>query len=147
MNSSLFLESILEKQNKIIKEFEKIESWDDRYKKIIEMGKLLPLMDNKLKTSENKIKGCQSDVWLSSHFSDGRVFFQADSNSSIVKGLIALLINVFDQATPEAILKSNHDFLAKIELQKHLSPTRSNGLMAFIKQIKIYALAFSLKKS
>ena len=129
----------------IITEFQQFTDWEKKYKHIIEKGKELPQMDKCYQTDENKVKGCQSDVWLFPEYRSGKMYFQADSNSAIVKGLISLLMRVFNQQTPDTILKTDLGFLEDIGLQKHLSPTRSNGLVSMIKQIKLYAYAMKIK--
>lgn len=132
-------------QDEIIDEFSMFDDWMQRYEYIIELGKTLPLIDEELKTDENNIKGCQSKVWLYGVENEGKVVFTADSDAILTKGIIALLIRVFSNQTPDAILESNTDFIDKIGLKEHLSPTRANGLVSMIKQIKMYALAYNAK--
>ena len=132
-------------QAEIIKEFNQLKDWESKYKCLIEKGKQLPAMKEVYRIDDNKVKGCQSDVWLFPEYRDNLIYFHSDSNSSIVKGLVALLMQIFDQQRPDDILKADLDFLAEIGLKKHLSPTRSNGLVAMIKQIKLYALAIKTK--
>lgn len=135
--------SLKERQDKIIQVFAKIENWDDRYKKIIEMGKNLEVMPENLKSEENKVKGCQSQVWLASELTpEKKVHFRADSDALIVKGLVALVLQVYSDATPEEILTTPPEFIEKIGLKNNLSPSRSNGLVAMIKQIQYYATAY-----
>lgn len=133
--------SIQNRQSAIIAEFSQISQWEDRYKKIIEMGKALPAMDESLKRPELLIKGCQSQVWLHAEYQNGRVIFKTDSDAVIVKGLAALLVQVYSDNTPDEILSLNPDFIQAIELGTHLSPSRANGLFAMVKQIKYYAAA------
>jgi len=117
-----------------------------RYEYIIELGKTLPLIDEKFKTEDNIIKGCQSKVWVHAEEKDGKILFTADSDAILTKGIIAILIRVFSNQTPQAILEANTDFVDEIGLKEHLSPTRANGLVSMIKKIKMYALAFQAKQ-
>lgn len=133
-------------QADIIDEFSMFDDWDERFQYVIDLGKNLPLIDEKFKTEENTIKGCQSKVWLNGEFKDDKVIFTADSDAIITKGIIAILIRVFSNQTPSAILEANTDFIDEIGLKSHLSPTRANGLVSMIKQIKMYALAFGAKQ-
>ena len=137
--------SIKEIENQIIEEFSVFTDWMDKYEYIIELGKGVPVLDEKLKTEENLIKGCQSRVWLGCREEDGKLYFSADSDAIITKGIISLLIRVYNGQTPEAILKSDLSFIGAIGLQENLSPTRANGLLSMIKQIRVYALAFENK--
>ena len=121
------------------------DDWMQRYEYIIELGKTLPLIDEKYKIDENIIKGCQSKVWVHGEEQDGKIIFTADSDAILTKGIIAILIRVFSHQKPAAILESNMDFIDEIGLKEHLSPTRANGLVSMIKQIKMYALAFEAK--
>lgn len=134
-------------QEEIIDEFSLFDDWDERFQYVIDLGKSLPLIDEKYKTEENTIKGCQSKVWLHAQMENGKVVFTADSDAIITKGIIAILIRVFSNQTPEAILEADTNFIETIGLKEHLSPTRANGLVSMIKQIKMYALAFSAQKS
>ena len=134
--------NIHETQEEIIKEFEQYTDWEDRYKRIIEYGKLLPAFDESLRTDKNKLSGCQSQVWINAKFEEGEIVFEADSDASIVKGLIALLIKVYSNHTPDEILANPPDYFRKIGIDNHLSPTRKNGLGAMMKQIQMYAVAF-----
>lgn len=134
--------TIEERQNKIIEEFADIDEWLDRYAMIIDLGNQLPPIDEKLKTPEHLIEGCQSRVWLDAELRDGKVYFTADSDAIIVKGIISLLISVLDGHTPDEILNADLHFIDDIGLGEHLSPTRSNGLLAMVKQMRMYALAF-----
>lgn len=139
--------SIKEIQNDIIDEFTLFDDWEERYQYMIDLGKTLPLIDPVFKTDENLIKGCQSRVWVHADHLDGKVQFTADSDAIITKGIIAILIRVFSNQKPEDILAADTDFIDQIGLKDHLSPTRANGLVSMIKQLKMYALAFeSIKK-
>lgn len=130
----------------MIDDFASLSSWEDRYKKIIELGKALPELPEKFKNDNFKVKGCQSQVWLSAQLSeDKKVYFEADSDALIVKGLVALLLKVYSGRTPQEILELEPDFIAELGFSQNLSPSRANGLQAMIKQIKYYALAFSFK--
>ena len=129
-------------ENQIIAEFSNFEDWLDKYNYIIELGKDCPVINEKDKVNENLIKGCQSKVWLSAKLEEGRIRFRADSDAVITRGIVSLLIRTFDNQTPADILSADISFIEKIGLKEHLSPTRSNGLTAMLKQIKIYALAF-----
>ena len=119
--------------------------WMQKYEHIIELGKELPLIDEKFKTDDYIIKGCQSKVWLNAEMKDGKVIYSADSDAIITKGIISLLLRVFNNQTPQDIITAELTFIDEIGLKEHLSPTRSNGLLSMIKQIKTYALAFSAK--
>jgi len=134
---------IKEIQDEIVDEFSMFDEWDERYQYVIDLGKSLPLIDAEYKTESNIIKGCQSKVWLHAEQQDGNVVFTADSDAILTKGLIAIMIRVFSNQKPEAILEANTDFIDEIGLKEHLSATRANGLVSMIKQIKMYALAFS----
>lgn len=136
---------IEEIQEEIVDEFSMFDDWMQRYEYIIELGKSLPLIDEKYKTEENIIKGCQSKVWVHADEKDGNVFFTADSDAILTKGIIAILIRTFSNHSPKEILEANTDFIDEIGLKEHLSPTRANGLVSMIKQIKMYALAFQAK--
>jgi cysteine desulfuration protein SufE len=138
--------TIKESQEEIIDEFSMFDDWEERFQYIIDLGKSLPLIDNEYKTDENVIKGCQSKVWLHSEEKDGRIVFTADSDAIITKGIIAILIRVFSNQKAKDILESDTEFIDKIGLKEQLSPTRANGLVSMIKQIKMYALAYDSKK-
>jgi cysteine desulfuration protein SufE len=129
-------------QNEIIEEFSLFEDWMQRYEYMIELGKSLPLIDEKYKTEDHIIKGCQSKVWVHADLEEDLLKFRADSDAIITKGIIAILIRVFSNQHPKDILEANTDFIDKIGLKEHLSPTRANGLVSMIKQIKMYAVAF-----
>lgn len=134
-------------QNEIVDEFSMFEDWMQRYEYIIELGKSLPLIDEQYKTEDNIIKGCQSKVWVHAEENEGKIQFTADSDAILTKGIIAILIRAFSNQTPAAILEANTDFVDEIGLKEHLSPTRANGLVSMIKQIKMYALAFQAKNN
>lgn len=136
---------IVDVENEIIEEFSVFEDWMDKYEYIIELGKSVPMIDESQKIEANLIKGCQSRVWLSSEYREGRIFFAADSDAIITKGIISLLVRVFNGRTPQEILSSDFSFVEKIGLKENLSPTRANGLVSMIKQIQNYAVAYSAK--
>jgi cysteine desulfuration protein SufE len=137
--------SINQEQDEIIADFEYLTNWDDKYEYIIQLGKELPLIDAQYKTDENLIKGCQSRVWLHADFSEGKLQFTADSDAVITKGLISMMIKVLNGQTPRDIVAAEIYFIDAIGLASHLSPTRSNGLLSMLKQIKLYALAYQVK--
>ena len=137
--------SIKEIEQEIIEEFDMFSDWMEKYDYLIELGKDLPMIADANKTEENIIKGCQSKVWLNANLEGDKVRFTADGDAIITKGIIALMVRVLDNQTPEAILTADMDFVNKIGLKEHLSPTRANGLLAMIKQMKFYALAFQSK--
>lgn len=138
--------TIQEKQAEIIDEFLMFENWDERFQYIIDLGKNLPIIDDKFKLEENTIKGCQSKVWLHAENENEKLQFTADSDAIITKGIIAILIRVFSDQNAQEILNANTDFIDQIGLRSHLSPTRANGLVSMIKNIKMYALAYQAKK-
>ena len=129
-------------QNEIIDEFSMFDDWMQRYEYMIELGKSLPLIDDQYKTDDNIIKGCQSKVWVHAEMKDDKIVFTADSDAIITKGIIAILIRVFSNQTPQAIIDADTAFIDDIGLKEHLSPTRANGLVSMIKQIKMYAIAY-----
>ncbi|MEP7168592.1 MAG: SufE family protein [Bacteroidota bacterium] len=129
-------------EDEIVEEFELFDDWTDKYQYIIEIGQKLPALDEKYKMEENKIKGCQSSVWLNSYEKDGNIYFEADSDSTFVKGEIALLIRVLSGQKPEDIVNTNLEFIDKIGLRQHIAITRANGLANMIKQMKLFALGF-----
>jgi len=129
-------------QNEIIEEFAFFDDWTQRYEHMIALGKSLPLIDEANKKDDYILKGCQSKVWVFPEFKDGKVVFTADSDAIITKGIVALLLRVFSNQTPEEILKAETTFIDEIGLKDHLSPTRANGLVSMIKQLKMYALAY-----
>ena len=139
------MNSIKETQEEIIDEFALFDEWMDKYEHIIELGKDLPIIDEQHKIEENLIKGCQSRVWLHADLTDGEIIFTADSDAIITKGIIALMIRVFSNHKPIDIAQSDLFFIDQIGLKEHLSPTRSNGLVAMVKQIKMYSIAFQAK--
>lgn len=137
--------TISETENEIIDEFADIDDWMDRYAMIIDMGNALPPIDEKYRTPEHLIEGCQSRVWLNADLEDGKVVYTADSDAIIVKGIISMLIKVLSNHTPDEILAADLSFIDKIGLAEHLSPTRSNGLLAMVKQMRMYALAYKTR--
>lgn len=139
--------SIEEIEKEIVEEFSLFDSWDDKYEYIIDLGKKLAPLEQKFKIDENKVRGCQSTVWLAAEFEDGRIFYKADSDAVIVKGLISMLIRVLSGQTPDAIVNAKLDFINQIGMTSHLAQTRSNGLLAMVKQMKNYAFAFKVKES
>ena len=134
--------TINERQDEIIEEFQDLDDWMDRYQLLIDLGNDQAPLDERYKTESNLIDGCQSRVWLQADYRDGRIYFQAESDALIVKGIVALLIRVLNDSTPQDILDADLYFIERIGLREHLSPTRSNGLVAMVKQIRAYALAF-----
>ncbi len=137
--------TIADTEKEIIEEFGLFDSWDDKYEYIIDMGKKLEPLEPRYKIDENKVKGCQSTVWLHSTYSDGRIWFRADSDAVIVKGLISMLIRVLSGHTPDEILATKLDFINEIGMTTHLAQTRSNGLLSMVKQMKNFALAYKVK--
>lgn len=138
--------TINELQDEVIEEFSDFDDWMDRYQLLIDLGNEQEPLDGKYKTEQNLIDGCQSRVWLQADLKDGKVHFQAESDALIVKGIIALLIKVVSDHTPDEILNADLYFIEKIGLKEHLSPTRSNGLLSMVKQMRMYALAFKAKE-
>ena len=137
--------TINEAQDQIVDEFALFDDWSDKYEYIIDLGKKLPPLDNRHKKEENKIKGCQSTVWLHAEPKDDRLLFEADSEAVIVKGLASLLIRVLSNHPPEEIAQANLSFIDRIGMGQHLAQTRSNGLASMVKQMKLYALAYQAK--
>ena len=137
--------TINETQQEIIDEFSEVDDWMDRYAMIIDLGNSLPPIEEKYKTPEPLIEGCQSRVWLNAEERDGKVFFTADSDAIIVKGIIAMLIRVLNGHTPREILDADLHFINDIGLAENLSPTRSNGLLAMVKQMRLYAMAYDMR--
>ena len=137
--------TIQEIQDEIVDEFSMFEDWMQRYEYIIDLGKSLPLIDEQFKTEDNIIKGCQSKVWVHAEKQGEKVVFTADSDAILTKGIIAILIRAFSNQKAADILEANTDFIDKIGLKEHLSPTRANGLVSMVKKIKMYALAFNAK--
>ena len=137
--------SIEATENEIVDEFEMFEDWIQKYEYLIDLGNSVPLIDEKYKTEDNLIKGCQSQVWMHSELKDGKIVYTADSDAIITKGMVALMVRVLSNHSPEEIINSKLDFVEKIGLTKHLSPTRSNGLVSMIKQMKLDAVAYKIK--
>ena len=137
--------TINETQQEIIDEFSEVDDWMDRYAMIIDLGNSLPPIEEKYKTPEHLIEGCQRRVWLNAEERDGKVFFTADSDAIIVKGIIAMLIRVLNGHTPREILDADLHFINDIGLAENLSPTRSNGLLAMVKQMRLYAMAYDMR--
>lgn len=138
--------TINEVQDEIVEEFSMFDDWMDRYALLIELGNSLEKLDEKYKVEDNLIEGCQSRVWVHAEYKDGKIYFQAESDAVIVKGIIALLIKVLSGHTPDEIINTDLYFVEKIGLREHLSPTRSNGLVSMIKQIRFYAMAYKAKE-
>ena len=136
------MQTIQEIEQSLIEEFEMFDDWMDKYNYIIELGKELPLIEEQYKTPDFLIEGCQSQVWLHPEYKEGRIYFTADSDAIITKGIVNLLVMVFSGRTPQEILDDDLSYLDTIGLKEHLSPTRSNGLASMIKQLKMYAVAF-----
>lgn len=142
------METIQDRQKKVIEEFLPFQNWEDRYRHLIDFGKRLPDLSDLLKTEESKVKGCQSQVWLHASLSaEGRVIFQGDSDAMIVKGLVALLLQIYSNSTPEEILATPPDFIKAIGFEGNLSPSRTNGLFSMLKQIRHFATAFAYLQS
>jgi cysteine desulfuration protein SufE len=143
MTSSKTISAI---ENEIIEEFSLFDSWEDKYEYIIDMGKKLSPIDDQHKKEENRIKGCQSTVWMISEYKDGKIYYKADSDAVIVKGLISMLIRVLSGQNPEEIIRTKMDFIDTIGMSTHLAQTRSNGLRAMVKQMKLDAMAWNTKE-
>ena len=139
--------SIEEIENEIVEEFSLFDTWDDKYEYIIDLGKKLAPLDKKYKVGDNKVRGCQSTVYLVADYKDGRIFYKAESDAVIVKGLISMLIRVLSGQQADDIVKAPLNFIKEIGMMTHLAQTRSNGLLAMVKQMKNYALAFKLKNA
>ena len=135
-----------ELQDNVIEEFSAFDDWMDKYALLIDLGNSLPPLEEKYKTESNLIEGCQSRVWLQADYEDGKILFKGESDAVIVKGIVSLLINIISGHTPQEILDTDLYFIEKIGLKEHLSPTRSNGLVAMVKQMRMYALAFRTKE-
>jgi len=133
-------------QDEVIEEFSVFDDWMDKYALLIDLGNSLTLFDEKYKTESNLIEGCQSRVWLQAEYEEGKVVFQGESDAVIVKGIVSLLIRIISGHTPQEILDADLYFIERIGLKEHLSPTRSNGLVAMVKQMRMYALAFKAKE-
>lgn len=140
------MKTINEAQDEVIEEFSEFSDWMDKYQMLIDLGNELEPLDECYKTEQNLIDGCQSRVWVQADYEDGRIRFSADSDALIVKGIIALLISVLSDHTPQEILDAELYFIDRIGLRDHLSPTRSNGLLAMVKQVRMYALAYKAKE-
>jgi cysteine desulfuration protein SufE len=140
-------QTIEKTEKEIVEEFSLFDSWEDKYEYIIDLGKKLQELDAKHKTDENRVRGCQSTVWLVADYKDGKVFFKAESDAVIVKGLISMLIRVLSGHTPDEIIHAKLGFIQEIGMTTHLAQTRSNGLLSMVKQMKNYALAFKVKSS
>ena len=138
--------TINELQDNVIEEFSAFDDWMDKYALLIDLGNSLPPLEEKYKTESNLIEGCQSRVWLQADYEDGKILFNGESDAVIVKGIVSLLINIMSGHTPQEILDTDLYFIEKIGLKEHLSPTRSNGLVAMVKQMRMYALAFRTKE-
>ena len=138
-------ETIEEIEKEIVEEFSLFDSWDDKYEYIIDLGKRLPPLEDRYKTDDNKVRGCQSTVWLVADYKDGKIFYKAESDAVIVKGLISMLIRVLSGQPAEEIINARLDFIREIGMMSHLAQTRSNGLLAMVRQMKNYALAYQLK--
>lgn len=138
--------TINEFQNNVIEEFADFDDWMDKYALLIDLGNSLPPLEEKYKTESNLIEGCQSRVWLQADYVDGKILFKGESDAVIVKGIVSLLISILSDHTPQEILDADLYFIEKIGLKEHLSPTRSNGLVAMVKQMRMYALAFRTKE-
>lgn len=134
-------------QNEIVDEFSVFDEWMDKYAYLIELGKSLNIIKDEFKTDSNLIRGCQSQVWLNAEYIDGKIIYTADSDAIITKGIISLLVRVLSNQSPDDIFVAEMDFINDIGLKEHLSPTRANGLVAMIKQMKLYALAFKTKNN
>lgn len=138
--------TINELQDNVIEEFADFDDWMDKYALLIDLGNSLPPLEEKYKTESNLIEGCQSRVWLQADYVDGKILFKGESDAVIVKGIVSLLISILSDHTPQEILDTDLYFIEKIGLKEHLSPTRSNGLVAMVKQMRMYALAFRTKE-
>jgi len=138
--------TIHETEQEIINEFLIFDDWMDRYNYLIELSNQLPAIDNKMKNNDNLIRGCQSRVWLNAEYLDGKIIFTADSDAIITKGIIALLIRVLSDRTPQEIMNAKLDFIETIGLRQNLSPTRANGLLSMIKQMRLFAIAYDAKE-
>ena len=139
------INTIEEIEKEIVEEFSLFDSWDDKYEYIIDLGKRLPPLDEKYKRDENRVRGCQSTVWLVADYRDGRIYYKAESDAIIVKGLISMLVRVLSGQKPGDIIDAKLNFLKEIGMMTHLAQTRSNGLLAMVKQMKNYALAYKVK--
>ncbi len=141
------METINELQDEIIEDFSLFDNWMDKYEHLIEFGKSLPPLDKEYKVEDNEVRGCQSKVWLHTEYKDEKIYFTADSDAIITKGIIGLLIHILSGQKPEEIINNELYFIDKIGLKEHLSPLRSNGMVSMVKQMKIYALGYKIKTS
>ena len=139
------VQTIQETEDEIVDEFSLFDNWEDKYEYIIDLGKKLPPLETEHKKEENKVKGCQSTVWLTADYKDGRIYYKAESDAVIVKGLISMLIRVLSGQNTDVIVSAKLDFINKIGMMSHLAQTRSNGLLSMVKQMKHYALAYKIK--
>ena len=140
-------QTIEETEKEIAEEFSLFDSWDDKYEYIIDLGKKLPPLEDQYKIDENRVRGCQSTVWLVADYTNGKIFYKAESDAVIVKGLISMLIRVLSGHSPEEIIAAKLNFIQQIGMTTHLAQTRSNGLLAMVKQMKNFALAYKLKNT
>ena len=140
-------QTIAEIEDEIVEEFSMFDTWDEKYEYIIDLGKRLPPLDEQYKKDENKVRGCQSTVWLVADYKDGKILYKAESDAVIVKGLISMLIRVLSDHSPDEIIEARLDFINRIGMMSHLAQTRSNGLLAMVKQMKNYALAHKIKNN
>ncbi|PKP41590.1 MAG: Fe-S metabolism protein SufE [Bacteroidetes bacterium HGW-Bacteroidetes-10] len=138
--------TIKETEQQIVEEFAVFTEWLDKYEYLIELGRSLPIIKDSGKEEKNLIKGCQSRVWLAADYTDGKIYFTADSDAIITKGIVSLLVRVFSGRTPQEIIEADLSFIKEIGLEENLSPTRANGLLSMIRQIKFYAVAFAANK-
>lgn len=141
------MKNIQEIQDRIVREFELLQDWQERYKYIIKLGDKLEPLEEEAKTEDNLVKGCQSQVWLTAEMNDGKVVYKADSDAAITKGLVSLMVRFYSGQEPDVIINTKPEFIDKIGMANHLSPTRANGLASMVKQMKIYAMAFKAQKT
>jgi cysteine desulfuration protein SufE len=139
------MSNIQDRITQIVSRYDQLKIWEDRYKLLIDDGKKMPAMDEALKVEKNIVKGCQSQVWFAADLKDGKIYFSADSDASIVKGIVSILWFVYNGSTPDEILQTKPDFVDQIGLRQHLSMSRANGLNSMLKQISFYAMAFKVK--
>src|SRR2546421_2694468 len=139
--------TIQETEKEIADEFSLFDSWDDKYEYIIDLGKKLPPLEDKYKIDENRVRGCQSTVWLVADYRNGKIFYKAESDAVIVKGLISMLIRVLSGQSPDEIIQARLDFIQQIGMTTHLAQTRSNGLLSMVKQMKHFALGYKIKNA
>ncbi len=141
------MKNIQEIQDRIVREFELLQDWQERYKYIIKLGEKLEPLENEAKTEDNLVKGCQSQVWLTAEMNDGKIVYKADSDAAITKGLVSLMVRFYSGQEPDVIINTKPEFIDRIGMANHLSPTRANGLASMVKQMKIYAMAFKAQKT